>query len=98
MSECLVAAEPASPAPPPVSPARPLGDRRAARLAKFRREQLVVGYLNRGVSVAEIAAHIGVGEKRMRAVIRSEDPLRTACRTRPRSSWPFRSAGSTRRC
>ena len=43
---------------------------RAARLARFKREQLIVDYLNRGVSVAEIAARIGVGEKRMRAVIR----------------------------
>ena len=43
---------------------------RAARLAKFKREQLIVDYLNRGVSVPEIAARIGVGEKRMRAIIR----------------------------
>jgi len=45
-------------------------DPRAARLEKFRREQLIVDYLNRGVSVAEIAVRIGVGEKRIRAVIR----------------------------
>jgi hypothetical protein len=43
---------------------------RAARLARFKREQLIVDYLNRGVSVVEIAARIGVGEKRMRAIIR----------------------------
>ncbi len=43
---------------------------RAARLAKFKREQLIVDFLNCGVSVASIAAEIGVGEKRMRAVIR----------------------------
>ncbi len=43
---------------------------RAARLKKFEREQLIVDYLNRGVSVVEIAAHIGVGEKRTRAVMR----------------------------
>ena len=48
----------------------PPTEARAARLAKFRREQLIVDYLNRGVSVAEIAARVGVGEKRMRAVIR----------------------------
>ncbi len=48
----------------------PSSDSRAARLAKFRRDQLIVDYLNRGVSVAEIAARIGVGEKRMRAIIR----------------------------
>ncbi len=43
---------------------------RAARLKRFKREQLVVDCLDRGVSVARIAAEIGVGEKRMRAVIR----------------------------
>jgi hypothetical protein len=45
-------------------------DARAARLERFWREQRIVDYLNRGVSVAEIAARIGVGEKRTRAVIR----------------------------
>ncbi len=58
--------------PEAVSPAAPLAartDARAARLAKFKREQLIVDYLNRGVSVAEIAARVGIGEKRMRAVI-----------------------------
>ncbi len=43
---------------------------RAARLAKFKREQLIVDYLNRGASVAEIAAHVGVGQKRLRAIMR----------------------------
>jgi transposase-like protein len=64
---------------PPADPRAPGGDtpsaasragERAARLAKFEREQLIVDYLNRGVSIAEIAARIGVGEKRMRAIIR----------------------------
>ena len=50
--------------------ANPPADARAARLAKFKREQLIVDTLNRGVSVAEIAARVGVGEKRMRAIIR----------------------------
>jgi len=45
-------------------------DSRAARLKRFEREQLIVDYLNRGVSVSEIAARVGLGEKRMRAVIR----------------------------
>ena len=35
-------------------------------------------------------ARVGVGEKRVRALIRKM--LRTTCRIRPRSSWPFRSA------
>ena len=43
--------------------------RAARRLARFEREQLIVDYPNRGVSVARIAARVGVGEKRMRAVI-----------------------------
>ncbi len=59
MSDCLHA--------PAANPPR---EARAARLAKFKREQRIVDDLNRGVSVAEIAAHIGVGEKRMRAIIR----------------------------
>ncbi len=63
MSDPLEATVPA-PACSPASKAR------AARLAKFKREHRIVEYLNRGVSVAEIAAQVGVGEKRMRAVIR----------------------------
>ncbi len=63
LSACLEAA-------PPAAPSLPTTDARAARLAKFKREQRIVEYLNRGVSVAEIAAQVGVGEKRMRAVIR----------------------------
>ena len=63
MSACLEAA-------PPVAPSYPSTDARAARLAKFKREQRIVEYLNRGVSVVEIAAQVGLSEKRMRAVIR----------------------------
>jgi hypothetical protein len=48
----------------------PEAEARAARLAKFEREQLIVDYLNRAVSVAEIATRFDVGEKRMRAIIR----------------------------
>ena len=43
---------------------------KSARMQKFERERLIVEYLNRGVSVAEIATRFDVGEKRMRAVIR----------------------------
>ena len=63
MSDCAEAASPAVLQGQPTSP-------RAARLEKFKREQIVVDYLNRGVSVAEISARLGVGEKRMRAIIR----------------------------
>jgi hypothetical protein len=52
------------------APLRPEKEAHAARLKKFKREQLIVDYLNRGVSIVEIAARIGVGEKRMRAIIR----------------------------
>src|SRR5208337_65113 len=43
--------------------------RRAARLEKAKRERLIVDLLNCGVAVAEIAARLGVTEKRMRALI-----------------------------
>src|SRR5271165_6368061 len=49
---------------------RSIEARRAARLLKARREGRIVQFLNRGVSIAEIAAREGVTEKRMRAVIR----------------------------
>ncbi len=56
-----------------LSPGKPrnrsIEARRAARLATFERERLIVDSLNRGVSVAEIAARIGVTEKRMRALV-----------------------------
>ena len=56
-------------APLPAAPSPQPADSRAARLAKFKREQRIVEYLNRGVAVAEIAAQVGLSEKRMRAVI-----------------------------
>ncbi|MBV8103180.1 MAG: hypothetical protein JO223_00840 [Hyphomicrobiales bacterium] len=56
----------AAPAAGPLPPAKA----RAGRLKTFKREQLIVDFLNRGASVVEIAARIGVGEKRMRAIIR----------------------------
>jgi hypothetical protein len=61
MSDCPEAASTAA--------GSPSTEARAARLAKFAREQLIVDCLNRGVSVAEIAARVGVGEKRMRVII-----------------------------
>ncbi len=59
----------AAPAPADPAPAPP-PDARAQRLKQFKRDQVVVDYLNRGVSVSEIAARIGVGEKRARAIVR----------------------------
>ena len=48
---------------------RSIEARRAARLARARRERRIVDLLNRGVSVAEIAAREEVTEKRMRALV-----------------------------
>ena len=62
MSACLEVVSPAA--------LNPSIEARAGRLAKFERERLIVEYLHRGVSVREIAAHVGVSEKRMRAIIR----------------------------
>ncbi len=49
---------------------RSIKSRRAARQAKFERERAIVDYLNRGLSVVEIAARIGLTEKRMRAIVK----------------------------
>jgi hypothetical protein len=59
-----------SPAAPPDRSTQARRAAREARLAKFGREKLIVEYLNRGVSIPEIAAQIGVGEKHLRALIR----------------------------
>ena len=48
---------------------RSIEARRAARLAKAQRERRIVDLLNRGVTVAEIAAREEVTEKRMRALV-----------------------------
>ncbi len=56
-------------APPPAARPAP-AEAQGARLKRFQREQAIVEYLNRGVSVVEIDARIGVGEKRMRATIK----------------------------
>ncbi len=57
-------------APLPAAPSPQPADSRAARLAKFKREQRIVEYLNRGVAVVEIAAQMGLSEKRMHAIVR----------------------------
>jgi hypothetical protein len=63
MSACLESA-------PPVAPCHSPAPARATRLKKFKREQRIVDCLDLGVSIAEIAAQMGIGEKRTRAVIR----------------------------
>src|SRR5271157_2406860 len=55
--------------PPAPVRKRSIEARRAARVAKARRERRIVDLLNRGVSVAEIAAREKVTEKRMRALV-----------------------------
>ena len=60
----------------PVGPAAALrrdrspAARNAARQRKAEREMRIVGFLNRGVSIAEIAAREGVTERGMRKSIR----------------------------
>ncbi len=81
VSACPEAAAPVASDPP--------AEASSQRLAKFKREQVVVDTLNRGVSVAEIAARVGVGEKRMRAIIR--DPrtgIRRLARRMPHPPEP----------
>jgi hypothetical protein len=59
--------------PPAASPDRSIQARRQARearLAKYAREKLIVEYLNRGISIPEMSAQLGVGEKHLRALIR----------------------------
>jgi DNA-binding CsgD family transcriptional regulator len=55
---------------PPVRRDRSAAARRAARLRKVTREARIIGLLNRGVSVAEIAAREGLSLKRMRNLVR----------------------------
>ncbi len=58
------------PAPPALPRNRSAEARRAARARKAERETRIIGLLNRGVSVAEIAAREGVTLNRMRKVVR----------------------------
>ncbi len=62
--------EPVEPAPPIVRRDRSLAARSAARRRTAEREMRIVGFLNRGVSIAEIAAREGVSERGMRKSIR----------------------------
>jgi hypothetical protein len=60
-----------SPSPPPVRRDRSAAARRAARRKKADRESRIVSLLNRGVSVAEIAAREGLSLSRMRRVVQA---------------------------
>ena len=62
MSDCPEAALPAA-------RCDPSADARVARLKTFERDRLIVDYLNRGVWLAEIAARVGAGDERMRALV-----------------------------
>jgi DNA-binding CsgD family transcriptional regulator len=62
-----VSAEAAS--PPAVRRDQSIAARRAARRKRAERERRIVGLLNDGHSVAEIAAREGLTQRRMRAVV-----------------------------
>jgi hypothetical protein len=57
--------------PPPVRRDRSVAARRVARLKKASRESRIVSLLNRGVSVAEIAAREGLSTSRMRRLVQA---------------------------
>ena len=59
------------PPPPPVRRDRSVAARRAARFKKTEREGRIVDLLNRGVSVAEIAAREGLSTSRMRRLVQA---------------------------
>jgi hypothetical protein len=63
----LASDAPALPAKPPRS--RSIDARRTARAAKARREQRIMAFLVKGVSVAELAGREGLSERRMRAIV-----------------------------
>ena len=54
----------------PVPRDRSIASRRAARLKRANREARIIGLLNRGVSVAEIAARESLSLKRVRNLVR----------------------------
>ena len=59
-----------SPSPPPFPRDRSRKTRQAARAKRAERERRIVGLLNRGVSVAEIAGREGLSYSRMRGLMR----------------------------
>jgi hypothetical protein len=61
---------PKAPSDKPARRGGPSGIRRATPREKVRREERIVGLLNRGASVPEIAASEGLTLKRMRNVVR----------------------------
>ena len=62
---------PTSPSAPPVRRDRSAAARRAARIKKTDRESRIISLLNRGVSVAEIAAREGLSLSRMRRLVQA---------------------------
>ena len=63
----LASDAPALPSKPPRN--RSIDARRAARAAKARREQRIMAFLVKGVSVAELAGREGLSERRRRAIV-----------------------------
>ena len=60
-----------APSPAAVRRDRSVAARKAARLKKADREQRIVSLLNRGVSVAEVAAREGLSLSRMRRLVQA---------------------------
>ena len=63
--------EPVEPAPSAPRRDRSAKARCAARQRRAERDDAIVGLLNRGLSIAEIADRVGVGERGMRKSIRT---------------------------
>jgi DNA-binding CsgD family transcriptional regulator len=63
--------EPVEPAPPAPRRDRSRAARSAARQKRAEREAAIVGLLNRGLSIAEIADRVGVSERAMRMSVRT---------------------------
>ena len=64
--------EPAPAAAEPIADAPGCASALAARVAEYRRGQVVVDYANRGVPVPEIAARLGIPEGQARARLRKD--------------------------
>jgi len=70
-TENTLLSDPVEAAPPTLRRDRSPAARSAARRRKAERERRIVGFLNRGVSIAEIAGREGVTERGMRKYVRA---------------------------
>jgi hypothetical protein len=79
----------ADPQPPPTRRERLAEARHEARLKRAAHEKRIVGKLNRGMSVAELAARQGVTLRRMQILVR--DILAKRAPSPPAEFWRSRS-------